>query len=63
LPLKATRDYRTIYAIRQGQTGELIKIPIVEGENELADRNRHIDDPTLMQAISSVIFQRERKWR
>jgi molecular chaperone DnaK len=44
LPLKATRDYRTIYAIRQGQTGELIKIPIVEGENELADRNRHIDD-------------------
>jgi molecular chaperone DnaK len=44
LPLKATRDYRTIYAIRQGQTGELIKIPIVEGENELADRNRHIGD-------------------
>ncbi len=44
LPLKATRDYRTVHAIRQGQTGELIKIPIVEGENELADRNRHIDD-------------------
>jgi molecular chaperone DnaK len=44
LPLKATRDYRTIHAIRQGQTGELIKIPIVEGENELADRNRHIAD-------------------
>jgi molecular chaperone DnaK len=44
LPLKATRDYRTIHLIRQGQTGELIKIPIVEGEHELADRNRHIDD-------------------
>ena len=44
LPLKATRDYRTTHAIRQGQTGELIRIPIVEGENELADRNRHIDD-------------------
>ncbi len=44
LPLKATRDYRTVHAIRQGQTGELIKIPIIEGENELADRNRHIDD-------------------
>jgi molecular chaperone DnaK len=44
LPLKATRDYRTIHSIRQGQTGELIKIPIIEGENELADRNRHIDD-------------------
>ncbi len=44
LPLKATRDYRIIHPIRQGQTGELIKIPIVEGENDLADRNRHIDD-------------------
>jgi len=44
LPLKATRDYRTVNPIRQGQSGELIRIPIVEGENELADRNRHIDD-------------------
>lgn len=44
LPLKATRDYRTILPIRQGQSGEIIKIPIVEGENDLADRNRHIDD-------------------
>jgi molecular chaperone DnaK len=43
LPLKATRDYRTTHAIRQGQNGELIKIPIVEGENDLADRNRLID--------------------
>jgi molecular chaperone DnaK len=44
LPLKTTRDYRTAHAIRQGQTGELIKIPIVEGEYDLADRNPHIDD-------------------
>lgn len=44
LPLKVTRDYRTVQTIRQGQTDELIKIPIIEGENELADRNRHIDD-------------------
>lgn len=44
LPLKVTRDYRTTHTIRQGQTGELIRIPIVEGENDLADRNRHIDD-------------------
>jgi molecular chaperone DnaK len=44
LPLKVTRDYRTIHPIRQGQTGELIKIPVIEGENDLADRNRHIDD-------------------
>lgn len=43
LPLKATRDYRTVHAIRQGQTGEFFRIPIVEGENELADRNRYID--------------------
>ena len=42
LPLKATRDYRTVHSIRQGQTGELIKIPIVEGEHDLADRNRII---------------------
>lgn len=44
LPLRATRDYRTAHAINLGQAGELIRIPIVEGENEKADRNRHIDD-------------------
>jgi molecular chaperone DnaK len=44
LPLKATFDYLTVRPIRQGQTGELIKIPIVEGEHDLADRNKHIDD-------------------
>ena len=44
LPQKATRDYRTVDAIRQGQTGALIKIPIIEGEHDLADRNRHIGD-------------------
>lgn len=43
LPMKVTRDYRTTHTIRQGQTGELIRIPLVEGENELADRNRYID--------------------
>jgi molecular chaperone DnaK len=51
LPLKATRDYRTVQTIRQGQTDELIKIPIVEGENDLADRNRHIDT-LLIQAAN-----------
>jgi len=51
LPLKATRDYRTVQTIRQGQTDELIKIPIIEGENDLADRNRHIDD-LLIQAAN-----------
>lgn len=51
LPLKATRDYRTVHAIRQGQTGELIRIPIIEGEHDLADRNRHIDD-LLIEALN-----------
>jgi len=44
LPLKDTRDYRTVHLVRQGQTGELIKIPIIEGENDLADRNRRIGE-------------------
>jgi len=42
---------RTVQTIRQGQTDELIKIPIIEGENDLADRNRHIDD-LLIQAAN-----------
>lgn len=40
LPLKATRDYRTIHAIRQGQSADVFKIPVIEGENDKADRNR-----------------------
>jgi molecular chaperone DnaK len=40
LPLKAARDYRTIQAIRKGQTTDVFKIPVVEGENDRADRNR-----------------------
>jgi len=44
LPLKVTRDYHTVHSLHQGQTGEVIKIPVVQGENELGDRNRHIDD-------------------
>jgi len=40
LPLKATRDYRTIHPIRQGHSEDVFKVPVVEGENEKADRNR-----------------------
>jgi molecular chaperone DnaK len=40
LPLKATRDYRTVNVIRQGQSADVFKIPVIEGENEKADRNR-----------------------
>jgi molecular chaperone DnaK len=40
LPLKATRDYRTIHPIRQGSSEDVFRVPVVEGENEKADRNR-----------------------
>ncbi len=32
--------YQTTVALKAGQVGEAIRIPIVEGENECADRNR-----------------------
>jgi len=40
LPLKATCDYRTAHPLRQGESGEVLKIPVIEGELERADRNR-----------------------
>jgi molecular chaperone DnaK len=40
LPLKATHDFKTVHALKQGQSGEVLRIPVVEGENEAADRNR-----------------------
>jgi molecular chaperone DnaK len=43
LPQRKTVDFQTVQPLRVGQNGELIRIPIVEGENELADRNRLID--------------------
>jgi molecular chaperone DnaK len=39
LPAKHKRAYRTSYGLRRGETGSVIKIPIVEGNRELADRN------------------------
>jgi len=39
LPAKHTRTYRTSLGLRQGETGSVIKIPIIEGNRELADRN------------------------
>ena len=44
LPLKATRDFKTICMVRQGQSSELLRIPLIEGENDLADRNRKVGD-------------------
>lgn len=44
LPQRKTwpEPFRTVKALRQGQSGEFIWIPIVEGENDSADRNRLI---------------------
>lgn len=40
LPVKVTRDYRTIHLVKQGQSADVLKIPVIEGDNERADRNR-----------------------
>jgi molecular chaperone DnaK len=39
LPMRVSRDYRTVHTLRQGQTGEFLRIPVIEGELERADRN------------------------
>jgi molecular chaperone DnaK len=40
LPLKATLDCRTTVPLKQGRAEDVCRIPVVEGENEKADRNR-----------------------
>jgi molecular chaperone DnaK len=48
LPAKATKTYyRTITALKRGESGELLKIPVVEGESLKADRNRLQDHLTV----------------
>lgn len=44
LPQKATRVLKTVEAVRQGYSGDLIKVPIIEGDNDLADRNRRVGE-------------------
>jgi molecular chaperone DnaK len=39
LPARNTRSYRSTVGLRQGESGSVVKIPIVEGNRELADRN------------------------
>ena len=39
LPAKYTKSYRTAVELRRGESGSVVKIPIVEGNRELADRN------------------------
>lgn len=40
LPSKRTKIYRTTHSLKKGESGDVLKVPVVEGENELADRNR-----------------------
>jgi len=40
LPAKATRIYRSTHAVQKGSEEHLLNVPVVEGEVELADRNR-----------------------
>jgi molecular chaperone DnaK len=43
LPNKARKILRTAVDVRKGQSGELIRVPVMEGENQgRADRNRQI---------------------
>ncbi len=43
LPARSRDIHRTAYSVQAGQAGAVIKIPVVEGENEMrADRNRLI---------------------
>lgn len=44
LPQKATQDFKTVDALRQGQTGTVLRVPVIEGDNAKADRNRKIGE-------------------
>jgi len=39
LPAKSTKPYRSSHEVRSGGSGEALRIPIVEGNRERADRN------------------------
>ena len=40
LPARQTKVYRTSRSLSKGDTGDMLSIPVVEGENSKADRNR-----------------------
>jgi molecular chaperone DnaK len=44
LPLRATHVFRTTQPLRQGQSGAILRIPLVEGEQTAADRNRKVGE-------------------
>lgn len=39
LPARKMKTLHTAYQIKSGQTGNLIKVPVIEGQNRKADRN------------------------
>lgn len=40
LPAKATRKYQAAFLLRKGQSGDALRIPVVEGEAARGDRNK-----------------------
>jgi len=42
LPARQRRDFKTTVIIHQGQAGDLVKVPVIEGQNQRADRNKLI---------------------
>jgi molecular chaperone DnaK len=50
LPAKATKIYRTLRELKKGAKAEVLNIPVVEGENSRADRNRLQDTLTVTGA-------------
>jgi molecular chaperone DnaK len=40
LPAKKTKVLRTAHTLHKGESGEILKVPVVEGEMEKADHNR-----------------------
>jgi molecular chaperone DnaK len=40
LPAKSTKVYRSSATVKKGESGDILKVFVVEGEIELADRNR-----------------------
>lgn len=51
LPLKVKRNYRTAKPIKVGVLDAAISIPIIEGENDRADRNRLIGSIEITSAL------------
>ncbi len=42
LPARRREFFKTIFPVHQGRAGEVIRIPVMEGENHRADRNHKI---------------------